>query len=63
MCDHKIEVTPEMINAGKSALWDAMGYQLDGDPSAGVEAAFLAMFFVWLKTCNPTVSTETPTDK
>lgn len=36
--------TPEMIEAGVSALYHEMGYQLLGSPGAGVEAVFKAMF-------------------
>lgn len=39
----KIEITPAMIKAGVSALYEAMGYQLLGRPEVGVEAVFAAM--------------------
>ena len=44
--ENDIEITPEMIDVGVSALWRAMGFQLDGDPREGVSDAFRAMALV-----------------
>jgi hypothetical protein len=45
-CD--VTITPEMIDAGVSALYNVMGYSLElGSPEAGVDAVFRAM----LRSC------------
>lgn len=37
-----IEITPAMVEAGVKALYAELGYQLEGSPSAGVEAVISA---------------------
>jgi hypothetical protein len=41
--DHNIEVSAEMVEAGVKALYEAIGYQFNGDPRETVEHVFRQM--------------------